>query len=184
MKTNLIIVDDFYGNPDTVREFALQQEFSVRGNFPGSRTKSFLTQDVKDTIQGIVWAAGGNITNWNEQDGLSGSFEIATARDRSWVHTDHYNTWAGVCYLTPNAPLSGGTGLFQHRATGHNRVVDGNTNYESQDMTKWELADRVANRYNRLVLYRSDQFHTSLDYFGEDLHTGRLFQLFFFDTTY
>ena len=49
-------------------------------------------------------------------------------------------------------------------------------------MTKWELVDRLANKYNRLVLYRADHFHMSLDYFGQDLYDGRLFQTFFFNT--
>ena len=118
MRTNVIITDDFYGNPDSVREFALQQEFKVQGNFPGLRTKSFLTPDVKETIQSLIWNVAGEITEWNHSDGLSGSFELATAANRSWIHTDHFNTWAGVCYLTPNAPHTGGTGLFRHRATG------------------------------------------------------------------
>ena len=184
MKTNLIVTDDFYGNPDGVREFALGQEFTVQGNFPGRRTRSFLTDDVKDAIQTVVWNAGGEVTNWNARDGLSGSFEIATAQERSWIHTDHFNTWAGICYLTPDAPLSGGTGTFFHKATKRFTQGAEDVPYESQDMTKWEIVDRVANRYNRLVLYRSNQFHTSLDYFGSDLRTGRLFQLFFFDTAY
>jgi hypothetical protein len=51
-------------------------------------------------------------------------------------------------------------------------------------MTKWELVDRIANRYNRLVLYRSNMYHTSLDYFGKNLQDGRLFQLFFINTEY
>lgn len=183
MKTNVIIVDDFYSNPDSVREFALQQEFKVRGNFPGSRTQSFINEDVKDTIQTILWNAGGEVTEWNVADGLSGSFEIATSADRSWIHTDHFNTWAGVVYLTPDAPLSGGTGLFMHKRTGAT-TAEQLPEYESQDMTKWDLVDRVANRYNRLVLYRSNLFHTSLDYFGSDLQTGRLFQLFFITTQF
>ena len=53
---------------------------------------------------------------------------------------------------------------------------------DSQDMTKWELVDRLANKYNRLVLYRAYHFHMSLDYFGQDLYDGRLFQTFFFNT--
>jgi hypothetical protein len=56
--------------------------------------------------------------------------------------------------------------------------------YESQDMTKWDMIDCIGNRYNRLAMYRSDLFHTSLDYFGSDLHNGRLFQLFFITTQY
>jgi hypothetical protein len=40
----------------------------------------------------------------------------------------------------------------------------------------------VANRYNRLVMYRGDLFHMSNDYFGSTSQDGRLFQLFFFNT--
>lgn len=183
MKTNVIITDDFYGNPDSVRAFALQQEFKVQGNFPGLRTASFLTADVKETIQSILWNVAGEVTNWNEADGLTGSFELATAANRSWIHTDHFNTWAGVLYLTPDAPYTGGTGLFRHKATGAT-TSEQLESYESQDMTKWDMIDRIGNRYNRLAMYRSNMFHTSLDYFGSDLHNGRLFQLFFITTQF
>jgi hypothetical protein len=183
MRTNVIITDDFYSNPDSVRLFALQQEFKVQGNFPGMRTVSFLNQDVKDTIQSIIWNAGGEVLNWNEADGLTGSFEIATALNRSWIHTDHFNTWAGVCYLTPNAPHTGGTGLFRHKETGATMESQLEV-YESQDMTKWDLIDTIGNKYNRLAMYRSDLFHTSLDYFGSDKLNGRLFQLFFITTQF
>ena len=55
---------------------------------------------------------------------------------------------------------------------------------ESGDMTKWELVDRIGNVYNRLVLYRADLFHSSLDYFGNSKEDGRLFQTFFFSSEY
>ena len=55
---------------------------------------------------------------------------------------------------------------------------------QTQDFTKWELVDRFANVYNRLILYRGEYFHTSLDYFGTNKENGRLFQTFFFDTEY
>ena len=53
---------------------------------------------------------------------------------------------------------------------------------DAQDYTKWELVDRFANIYNRLIIYRGDFFHQSLDYFGQDKYDGRLFQTFFFNT--
>lgn len=182
MKTNVIITDNFYSNPDGVRSWILQQEFK-HYKYPGLRTKSFLTEDTKLTIQNLLMNAGGLVTNWNQEDGLTGSFELATSTDRSWIHTDHYNTWAGVLYLTPDAPLSSGTGIYQYKKTGAT-IASQLESYESQDMTKWELCDVIANRYNRLVLYRSEMFHTSLDYFGHDLQTGRLFQLFFITTQF
>jgi hypothetical protein len=183
MQTNVIVIDDFYSNPDGVRDFALQQEFAKRENFPGIRTRSFLNESTKATLSQILYNAAGEITNWNERDGLTGSFELATSRDRSWIHTDHFNTWAGVIYLTPDAPLSGGTGFYRYKKTGAIRASE-LENYESQDMTKWELYDVIGNRYNRLVLYHSDLFHNSVDYFGQSKENGRLFQLFFLTTEY
>ena len=185
MRTNLIITDNFLGDPDSVRNFALQQEFNVTGNYPGVRTRSFLTEDVKEALQTIVWNAGGEVTNWYAQDGFTGAFQLTTAADRSWIHTDHFNKWAGVLYLSPNAPVTGGTGLFvykKNKASTNEQM--NNESYDARDMTKWEKADVIANRYNRLVMYRGDLFHSSLDYFGSTPQDGRLFQLFFFDTQY
>lgn len=182
MRTNLIIVDDFYSNPDEVREFALQQDFSVKNNFPGQRTKSFLNESTKEGLQKIVEPFGGKVLNWYEEDGGTGSFQYTTSLDRSWMHVDNFNSWAGVCYLTPNAPISAGTGLFKNKKENTMYDLGRPVGTESQDMTKWEMVDRVGNVYNRLVLYRADIYHSSLDYFGSNLQDGRLFQVFFLNT--
>lgn len=185
MKTTLIITDDFYQNPDNVRAYALSQSFEVSGNFPGLRTKPYLPDDVKSSIQHIIQQAGGNITDWLENYGYTGSFQICTAKDRTWIHADNFNTWAGVCYLTPDAPLSSGTALYRHKETKEYERIDPNAPYhEGQDYTKWEKTDYVANKYNRLVLYRGNLYHASLDYFGDNYHNGRLFQTFFFNTEF
>ena len=55
---------------------------------------------------------------------------------------------------------------------------------DSQNMKAWDMTAMVGNVYNRLVLYRGDMFHRSLEYFGNDKFDGRLFQTFFFDTEY
>jgi hypothetical protein len=184
MRTNVIIIDDFYENPHEVREFALSQKFETKGNFPGWRTESFLNDSIAATLSRVLEPHAGKVVRWDATPGLTGSFEMATSRDRSWMHTDHHNTWAGVCYLTPDAPVTGGTGLFMYKATGS--MYEDGTDYGdyTQDMTKWEMVDRIGNKFNRLVLYRSDIYHTSLDYFGKDQDDGRLFQLFFLTTEY
>jgi hypothetical protein len=179
MNLELMIVDNFYTNPDAVRNYALSQSFDVTGNYPGKRTVPYLPQDVKDAIQ--YWMNPvGEVTEWFEDQGYTGAFQIATASDRTWIHADHYNNWAGVCYLTPDAPHTGGTGLYRHKETGEFRRVE--DNHEGYDYTKWDLFDRIGNKYNRLILYRGDLFHASLDYFGDSLQNGRLFQTFFFNT--
>lgn len=179
MITNLIVIDDFYQEPDEVRQFALQQEFNVSGNYPGLRTQSFLNDNVKNAIQHLVYSHAGRVLDWGGE--YTGAFQIATSADRTWIHADKYTTWAGVCYLTPDAPLSAGTAFYQHNEKGIYKD-DGAEYPEGQDYTKWTKTDVIANRYNRLILYRGDIFHASLDYFGYNLETGRLFQTFFFTT--
>lgn len=190
MRTSLLIVDNFYLDPDKVRETALNAEFSVSGNYPGMRTKSFLNQPIKDMIQLLIEPHGGKITDWGGE--YTGAFQYVTAKDRSWIHSDATTDWAGVCYLTPNAPVTAGTGIFRHKETGlmswkyREHTDEENkkalSNRQTQDYTKWELVDRIGNLYNRIVLYRGDLYHVSMDYFGENLQDGRLFQTFFFNT--
>jgi hypothetical protein len=192
METQLLITDQFYNDVDALREFALQQDFSIKGNYPGNRTISFLNDSIKETIESIIEPHAGKVVYWSE-DQYTGAFQYTTSRERSWIHADQTTEWAGVCYLTPNAPHTAGTGIFRHKETGLIRAPkneDGSLNRElmdyigkdSQDMTKWDLVDVVGNVYNRLVLYRGDLFHMSLDYFGTDLYDSRLFQTFFFTT--
>lgn len=193
MNVNAICVDDFYNDVDEVRKMALGMEFGVRGNYPGQRTEPVFNQRVKDLINGIIRPYAGEITFWESE--YTGSFQYTTQRDRSWVHADQTTNWAAVIYLTPDAPLTGGTGLFRHKETGLEmapRLEDGSYNStimdeiykDSQDMTKWEMTNFIGNKYNRLIMYRGDIFHTSLDYFGRDMYDGRLFQTFFFNTEY
>jgi hypothetical protein len=193
---SLIIVDNFYNNAPDVRKYILTQEFSVKGNYPGQRTISYATDELKNVIQKYVEPFAGKITMFpipkkDKSDAATiynGAFQYTVARDRSWVHTDKWNNWAGVLFLTPDAPLSAGTAFY--------RFSDGAMSQEdtdllksqdvvdrfSQDLTKWELVDRAGNVFNRLILFNAHNYHMSMDYFGDTKETGRLFQVFFFST--
>jgi hypothetical protein len=196
VKGSLIIVDNFYNNAPDVRKYILTQDFSVKGNYPGQRTISYATEDLKNTIQKYVEPFAGKITMFpipkvdlsDAATIYNGAFQYTIARDRSWVHTDKWNNWAGVLFLTPDAPLSAGTGFY--------RFCDGSSSQAdtdffknqktidrfSQDLTKWEMVDKVGNVFNRLILFDAYNYHMSLDYFGDNKENGRLFQVFFFST--
>jgi hypothetical protein len=190
MRINSLTIDNFYENPMEVREFALKQDFKVRGNYPGLRTDTFLTEEMKETLRQIYRPFAGEITWWG--DAYTGCFQYTTAADRSWIHADSQTDWAALIYLTPDAPLSAGTGIFKHKATGwHNfdyrnedpdYIAAAPPGHDMQDYTKWDMIDRYGNMFNRFVTYRADNYHVSMDYFGKDLYDGRLFQLFFFNT--
>jgi hypothetical protein len=195
----LIVVDNFYNNAQKTRDFILTQEFSVKGNFPGQRTISYANEHLKNIIQSYVGPFGGKITEFpitstltlekdKEKSNYNGSFQYTTARERSWVHTDSWNNWAGVLFLTPNAPISSGTAFYRFmngEYTEEDVKLLGTKEQSdrfSQDLTKWELVDTVGNVFNRLVLFNSKRFHMSMDYFGDNKENSRLFQVFFFST--
>lgn len=196
MRFNSLTIDNFYDNPMEVREFALKQEFKVRGNYPGQRTRSFLNEPLKKKLSEILFPFAGAITYWGSNDpenNYTGSFQYTVAQDRSWIHADSTTDWACLIYLTPDAPLSSGTGIFRHKATGwqhydYKRENEPGYNESAPpgcdmiDFTKWEMVDRIGNVFNRCVMYRADNYHVSLDYFGKDMYDGRLFQVFFFNT--
>lgn len=192
----LIIIDNFYNNPYDTRNYVLTQEFLVRGNYPGQRTISHASNYLKDIIQKYVEPFGEKIIDFPipKADGsdagkiYNGSFQFTTSRDRSWVHIDGYNNWAGVLYLTPDAPLSSGTSFYKfYDGSTCKKDIEilenkEETNKYSQDLTKWEKVDQVGNIFNRLILFNSHRFHMSMDYFGDTKENGRLFQVFFFST--
>jgi hypothetical protein len=192
----LIVVDNFYSNAQATRDFMLTQDFKVKGNYPGQRTISFANEHLKEAIQKYVEPFAGKITefpmpkadNSDAADIYNGAFQYTTSRDRSWVHVDAWNKWAGVLFLTPDAPLSAGTAFYRfHDGTtseADNKLLNNKaeTDNASQDLTKWELVDRAGNVFNRLILFNSHRYHMSMDYFGDTKENGRLFQVFFFST--
>ena len=96
----MIIIDNFYNNPLQTRKHILKQEFKVRGNYPGQRTVSFATPQIRDLIQKWIEPYGGKITQFPmEKDSYNGAFQYTTSRDRSWFHVDSWNNWAGVLYM-------------------------------------------------------------------------------------
>ena len=192
----LIVIDNFYNNPYETREYILTQDFSVKGNYPGQRTISFANNHLKEIIQNYIEPFGGKITQFSipKEDNsdaagiYNGSFQFTSSRDRSWIHIDGYNNWAGVLFLTPDAPLTSGTSFYRfHDGVTCERdleLLDGKeeTDKYSQDLTKWEKVDQVGNVFNRLILFNSNRFHMSMDYFGLTKEDSRLFQVFFFSS--
>jgi hypothetical protein len=193
---SLIIVDNFYINAPDVRKYILTQEFSVRGNYPGQRTISYATEELKNIIQKYVEPFAGKITDFpipktDLSDSVTiynGAFQYTVASDRSWIHADKWNNWAGVLFLSPDAPLSAGTAFYRFcDGTRSQEDTDLLQNQETidrftQDLTKWELVDQVGNVFNRLILFNAHRYHMSMDYFGDTKENGRLFQVFFFST--
>lgn len=189
---NIIVIDNFYENPMEVRKIAIQQieEYKYNNYHPEKRSSSFATEKHKEFFNKIVEPHFGKINNFDmskdKELNINGSFQINTSFDiKSCINVDNYSSnWGAIIYLTPNAPLTGGSGFFRYKdgiiIQSHEKILNYTDN--RKDYTKWELVSSVGNIFNRLILFRLNHYHADLEYFGRNINDGRLIQLFFFNT--
>jgi len=179
---SLFVVDNFYQDPNSIREYALTLEFveDLR-YFKGLRSReAYRPKILKECFEKII---GQKIHNWDDH-GFNGVFQITNAQDPQVYHYDSQK-WAGIIYLTPNAPLKSGTRLHKSILTGaRNRDeenIDASFDYGFYDSTKFDTVDDVGNIYNRLIIMDAKNIHSAGPYFGQNKENGRLIHLFFFD---
>jgi uncharacterized protein DUF6445 len=139
------------------------------------------------------------------------SFAVVTKRGDELTpgqkrpHCDGFCAFAGLVYLNTPDQCSGGTSFWRHRQTGlqhalgsehakqalavpdnatTDREADAGTGYLIASNDEWELTQVLEMRYNRLVFYSSNIFHSPLydeREFGTTLETRRLTQNLYFD---
>jgi hypothetical protein len=188
------VVENFYEDPDAVRDYALSQVYYPGEGAVGSRTrKQFLFDGVKERFEDIMGIKIAHKTpeghGWYD-GGINGRFQSCPAGTNMVFHCDAQQ-WAAVLFLSPNAPTEGGTSFFKHKETGvrHSGEIDweggqGNVVFNQQtfiDPTPYEAVDTVGNVYNRLVIFDGQLIHSGQNYFGWDIPSSRFFQIFFFD---
>jgi len=181
------LVDNFYIDPNAVREFALAQEYQISPDgeygYIGRRTfEQFLFPGLKEEFERII---GRKITRWGDHS-MNGKFQYCIAGEPLVYHCDDQSL-AGMLYLTPNAPYQSGTATYALKGTeirhlSHPQIMQcfdpGSRNFDS---TKFETVDMFGNVYNRLVIFNAGYLHSARDYFGWKPDNGRLWQMFFFD---
>lgn len=181
------IVDNFLKDPDAMREFALAQDYQVNRDgeqgYIGTRTiKQFLFPGLKEEFERII---GRPIARW-EDHGMNGRFQTAQAGDPLVYHCD-LQSWAGMLYLTPDAPYQCGTTTYAKKGTDIRHLSHPDIyscfHPESRnfDGTLFEPVDVFGNVYNRLVIFNAGYLHSASEYFGFNQHNSRLWQMFFFD---
>ena len=179
------IHDNFFANPDAVREFALRQPYwdcsyksITSGHWPGRRT--LFVHWINATIFDEF------IARLRERLALPDSatiyvesfFQSCNRHDgNSWVHQDVFDldkTHVGVIYLNPDPPPNSGT-LIYDPIPGADQQPD----YDKSLPENYTVRMAMENRYNRMVCYAPEHFHKSDEYFGESVEDGRLFMVFF-----
>ncbi len=192
---NLIVIDNFYKNPDEIRDYALKLNYEPPENHGavGYRCESGrkILDGTKELFEKLLHKSipeGNNLGEWNYS--TNGCFQWCNGKTPIVYHCDTQQ-YAGIIYLTPDAPPNTGTSFFRHKKykLRNSEIFSKSDWYKSDlkykephlDKTQWEIVDSVGNVYNRLVIFNAQQIHGVTEYFGEDINNSRLFQLFFFN---
>ena len=190
-----LIIDNFYDNVDEVRKYALSLDYQNPENHGavGFRSESGRkiykgTKEFFEHLLNVKIQDDNKVGGWNYS--TNGCFQWCPKGTQLVYHCDSQN-YAGIVYLTPDAPCNCGTSLLRHKEykikdntiftydDWHELIVNKDNLFI--DKSPWEEVDNFGNIYNRLVLFNSHNVHSVSEYFGNNINNSRLFQLFFFN---
>jgi len=198
----VVIVDNFFKNPNKVRNFALHQEFKrdEKSNYPGLRTDCLsviepsLHNEFLKKFFSIYYDFQFEEVNWTVEAKFQ---KTGDNFESGWIHHDgdsySNNKVAGIIYLTPNAPLQSGTSIYKEKnnvlipsinaqAKYSHYYSNGNSeelkNLKEQEKEQFDETINVSNVYNRLISFDADEYHAAQNYFGQD-NESRLILVFF-----
>ena len=195
------VIENFYENPDAIREFALAQKYTyckevpnIEYVYPGGRTQdlSLLDKALFDKICTKLVSVFHNAQHDTMRWLITTSFQsVSEEYSQGVIHTDHNTVFAGVLYLTPDAPLDSGTSLFRKNKTFDEAkyqlaLNDNDARFKSGEIamdtgyhSMFDEIVRVNNVYNTLIIYEGRHFHAANRFFGKTLKDSRLAQVFF-----
>ena len=155
MKSEIFVIDNFYDNPIEYHKSFLIKEVRIIEE-TGNKISSILKSDIK-----IIEATN----NMQKEE------------DEADITAHLGSDWIAIIYLQMGYPSFGEFGMkfFSHIETGLESYVDGRK-FNVKDKTHWKEYGKIPARYNRLVLFRSNRWHSYGKGFGDDLNTSMLYQ--------
>ncbi|MCP3033466.1 DUF6445 family protein [Halobacillus sp. A1] len=198
MDKKIILVEDFYSQPDQIRSLALDEQYAsvAKLNYPGYQShKVFSSDSLRISFEKLV----GNQIVVDTDRFTFGGFRLITEETGSLpkVHADTID-WAAMVFLTPDAPADKGLGFYRHKETGlegppsdhkaRELGFEDATEFEREvihrdqaDLSCWELVSSVSPVYNRLVMFKGRElYHAPISGFGDSPENCRITHNFFF----
>jgi hypothetical protein len=194
-------IDNFYTDPDKVREFALGLDYSPAENgfWPGKRTKELfeIDQEFMTKFCHKLMSYYFDLEATNVRWKISSQFQLIepydsindSIKNTGWIHYDDA-LFGGLIYLNKNPNLSSGTSLYniidyekydKAQKAKHEFYLKGDyENYEnliSEHNNNFIETIKFSNQYNRLIGFDSSIPHKA-DNFVID-NEPRLTQVFF-----
>jgi hypothetical protein len=200
------VVDNFLNNPDSIRNWALTQEFfpDPRGQWPGLRTNPLydINPELAESINFKYFNLFFNLYADDCKWVVDSRFQLTTGNaGQGWVHQDSDSRLTGIVYLNPFPSPESGTSIYQRKEgahpprageLNHTKVQQylGNITKEEGDADRVLLNNhytetiRVSNVYNRLITFDAHLPHAAHDYFGDESSDARLTLVIFVQKLY
>ena len=185
-----VIIDDFFEDPDLIREIALNAEYKdcksheYGGDWPGKRSdflNNILDKDIFDKFIFKLFEMSSPNEIPHSDYYIESYFQCCVESDGdSWIHTDELGrpiTTASVIYLTPNPAENSGTILYEP-------INQGFDPYQMSNPKNYIEKNVIENKYNRMITYDTREFHKSDTYFGNNIDNCRITIVSFFITQF
>ena len=189
MKNIIVVYDNFFEYPSTVRFKALKQDFyycdeldnvavadkedddeileilKIGMTFPGQRSLS-----CEDILPDIYNDFNKKISSFMPNDNvkINALYQKQTKDDFRNIHQDGNPSLAGVIYLDKTPAFNTGTCFYKHKKTSW----DGTTEIPKDvDTQEWEIKafqmahdnfekhSSIGNKYNRMIMYDANMIH-------------------------
>jgi hypothetical protein len=191
MTPKILVFDDALPDIDQVRAQALSLEYkeveSEGVKYPGINLE--LQKEMRDRLCPVI----ASLMRWKTMVAKLSFFRLSVEshKPQIYIHADgqHEAKWAAILYMTPDEDCVGGTAFWKHRETGWCGLPDGREDLAQSFIeagkteSLWEMTDLVGMRYNRLVIFKSNQFHARYPeiFPGKEKEQGRHSFVMFFD---
>lgn len=197
------VLDNFYENPDLVRQFALSLDYTTdhQGRWPGKRTASLdeVNQSFFSTfcskLFGLFYDLDDKFINYNVittfQSITNYSENPDSKLNGGWIHQDKC-ICSGVIYLNPNPQENTGTNIYNKIDTNISleqtekfKLYKGKESVNEFEYTQQLLENNsnfeetisIKNVYNRMILFEGGVYHGVQSLYSSS--EPRLTQVFF-----
>ena len=170
VKFNPTVVDNFFVNPDEIRNFglSLSKKSSDGGHWPGQRSEELhnIDYDFNNCLILKILSTHFDLryteVSWEKsnvtfQTIKSYDDDKDSLKNVGWVHQDDTNQLVGLVYLTPEADLNSGTSIYKLKPEEEKSYlryganVEKRTFYKSGKIKKEDYIEALEMHNNRFV---------------------------------
>jgi hypothetical protein len=203
-KTPITILDNFFDNPDKIRDYALSLEYEKDplGQWPGVRSKPLqeinipLFEELSRRVMAMYFELEqtSNSVTWR----VNMMFQkVDESYISGWVHQDIDTQITAIIYLNKNSNGEGGTSIYKvkndillpdykelnsYKLDAYRGLIDIKDVREKMEENNNQYIEviKVQNEYNRILAFPGGLPHSAQDFFGKEDEEPRLTLVMFF----